>query len=196
MEAGAFGKTPASPRHPPGLYGPENGRRALNLGAAAPKLELAPYVSGARLEPLGETARERELGPPLLAAAIMLLIADLMLALGLRGLPRRSVAAMVVLALIAPAAHAEDSLSNPALTTRLGYIVSGDARIDASSEAGLVGLSDYVNRRTAAALVKPDPVEPGQTDLSLYPLLYWPITSNAQAPSAGQVTALRSGHDG
>ena len=190
LEAGAFGKTPASPRHPPGLYGPENGRRALNLGAAAPKLELAPYVSGARLEPLGETARERELGPPLLAAAIMLLIADLMLALGLRGLLRRSVAAMVVLALIAPAAHAEDSLSNPALTTRLGYIVSGDARIDAISEAGLVGLSDYVNRRTAAALVKPDPVEPGQTDLSLYPLLYWPITSNAQAPSAGQVTAL------
>jgi hypothetical protein len=190
LEAGAFGKTPASPRHPPGLYGPENGRRALNLGAAAPKLELAPTVTGARLEPLGETAREKELGPPLLAGAIVLLIVDLVLALGLRGLLRRSVAAMVVLALAAAPARAIDPLSSPALTTRLGYIVSGDARIDAVSEAGLVGLSDYVNRRTAAALVKPDPVEPGQTDLSLYPLLYWPITADAAAPSAVQVTAL------
>ncbi len=35
------------PRHPPGLYGPENGRRALNLGTSAPKLEIAPTVTGA-----------------------------------------------------------------------------------------------------------------------------------------------------
>ena len=53
-----------------------------------------------------------------------------------------------------------------------------------------MGLSDYVNRRTAAALVKPDAVEPGHTDLSLYPLLYWPITADAPVPSAAQVTAL------
>ena len=193
LEAGAFGKTPASPRHPPGLYGPENGQRALNLGAAAPKLELAPTVSGAALEPMGDTARERELGAPLLAAAIILLLVDFILTLGLRGLLRRSAAAMVVLALIQPvppAWAADDPSSNPALTTRLGYIVSGDARIDAIAEAGLEGLSDYVNRRTAATLVKPDPVEPGHTDLSFYPLLYWPIAADAPAPSAGQVTAL------
>ena len=197
LEAAAFGKTPASPRHPPGLYGPENGRRALNLGAAAPKPELAPTVDGATLEPMGETPREKELGPPLLASAIVLLIVDMVLALGLRGLLRRSVAAMMVLALAAasPAramdpAQAVDPLSNPALMTRLGYILSGDARTDAIAKAGLVGLSDYVNQRTAAVLVKPDPVEPGQTDLSLYPLLYWPITADAPAPSTDQVTAL------
>ena len=193
LEAGKFGSTPASPRHPPGLYGPENGRRALNLGAAAPKLELAPFVNGATVEPLGETARETELGPPLLAAAIVLLIVDLVLALGLRGLLRRSVAAMVVLLTLTVAgaqAQTIDPASNPALTTRLGYILTGDSRIDAISESGLVGLSDYVNRRTAAALVKPDAVEPGRTDLSLYPLLYWPITADVPAPSAEQVTAL------
>ena len=93
LEAGAFGTTSVSPRHPPGLYGPENGRRALNLGTAAPKLEAAPIVTGATVEPLGDTAREKELGPPLLAAAVVLLIVDLLLALGLRGLLRRSVAA-------------------------------------------------------------------------------------------------------
>ncbi|MGD0432086.1 MAG: DUF4159 domain-containing protein [Acetobacteraceae bacterium] len=191
LEAGAFGTTPASPKHPPGLYGPENGRRALNLGAVAPKLEVAPIVSGATVEPLGETPRDKELGPPLLAAAIVLLVVDMVLALGLRGLLRRSVAAMVVLAVLAvPYAHAQDPSSNPALTTRLGYILTGDSRIDGISEAGLIGLSDYVNRRTAAALAKPDAVEPGHTDLSLYPLLYWPITADVAAPSADQVTAL------
>jgi hypothetical protein len=192
LEAGAFGTTPASPRHPPGLYGPENGRRALNLSTAAPKLELAPMVSGATVQPLSETVREKELGPPILATAIVLLVVDLMLALGLRGLLRRSVAAMVVLALAMPCAQAQssDPASNPALTTRLGYILTGDSRVDSISEAGLVGLSEYVNRRTAAALVKPDAVEPGRTDLSLYPLIYWPITADVPAPSAGQATAL------
>jgi hypothetical protein len=104
---------------------------------------------------------------------------------------------MVVLTLAMPAAHAVDPiadptnpLANPALTTRLGYIMSGDPRIDAIAKAGLTGLSEYVNQRTAAALVKPDAVEPGKTDLSVYPLLYWPITADAEAPSAEQVTAL------
>ena len=195
LAAGAFATTPVSPKHPPGLYGPESGRRALNLGAAAPKLEPAPRVSGAAVEPLGETARERELGPPLLAAAIILLAVDLLLALGLRGLLRRSVAALLALTLAAPltqvlAQTQAQNAANPALTTRLGYIASGDSRIDANTEAGLAGLSEYVNRRTAAALAKPDPVEPGRTDLSVYPLLYWPIVADAPAPSAEQAKAL------
>ncbi len=197
LEAGAFGKTPASPVHPPGLYGPENSRHALNLGTAAPKLELAPTVAGATLEPFGETTRERELGPPILAIAIVLLLVEMVLALGLRGLLRRSVAALVLLTLAMPAAQAADPIANPtnplanlALTTRLGYIVSGDPRVDGVAKSGLQGLSEYVNQRTAAALVKPDAVEPGKTDLSVYPLLYWPITADAEAPSAEQVTAL------
>jgi hypothetical protein len=192
LEAGAFGRTPASPRHPPGLYGPENGRRALNLGAAAPKLEPAPMVRGASVRPLNETAREKELGPPFLAAAVVLLMIDLLLALGLRGLLRRSVAASVIVLLVLPHAWGQpiEPAANPALTTRLAYIVTGDPRVDSVSEAGLVGLSDYVNRRTAANLVKPDGVEPGRSDLSFYPLLYWPITADAPVPSAEQATAL------
>ncbi len=77
-------------------------------------------------------------------------------------------------------AWALPTVANPALATRLGYIVTGDAQVDAISRAGLEGLSDYVNQRTAATLVEPDAVVPGQTDLSFYPLLYWPITADAQ----------------
>ena len=69
--------------------------------------------------------------------------------------------------------------ANPALGMRLGYIVTGDPRVDRVSREGLSGLSRFVNARTAATLDAPDPVIPGQTDLSLYPLLYWPITAGA-----------------
>ena len=37
-----FATTPVSPRHPPGLYGPENDRRSLNLSTALGGMERAP----------------------------------------------------------------------------------------------------------------------------------------------------------
>ena len=65
LPASEIARTVASPRHPPGLYGPENGRRALNLGANLPSPEAAPAVSGARVENLGAAVPERALGPRL-----------------------------------------------------------------------------------------------------------------------------------
>ncbi|OJW28250.1 MAG: hypothetical protein BGO51_25625 [Rhodospirillales bacterium 69-11] len=192
LAADAFGKTPVSPRHPPGLYGPENGRHALNLGATLPLPEAAPLLSGARVESLGTTVPERSLGPPLLVLAILLLAVDLVVSLALRGLLRARVAAAVLaIGLFAAGpGHALETNPNPALATRLGYILTGDAQVDAISKAGLEGLSDYVNRRTAAVLVEPDPITPGTTDLSFYPLLYWPITADAQPLSDTQAAAL------
>ncbi len=180
-----------SPRHPPGIYGPESGRRALNLGAALPELAAAATVPGAARATLNGAARERAIGPLLLAFATALLALDLLLSLWLRGLLRLrpAVAALAVAALlllgIAPG-HAEDL---PAIATRLAYVVTGDAGVDRVSQAGLAGLSAYVNRRTAASLAEPAAVVPGQDDLSFFPLLYWPITANA-APSPQAIAAL------
>ena len=67
LRADEIGRTAASPRHPPGLYGPENGRRALNLGANLPAPEAAPPVPGARIENYAAAGPERALGPALLA---------------------------------------------------------------------------------------------------------------------------------
>jgi hypothetical protein len=190
----------ASPRHPPGLYGPENGRHALNLGTAAPAPETAPMVGGARVEHYSGAVPERALGPWLLVAGLVLLLVDLICALALRGLLRRplagtAVALALALALsFAPYAHAQDQTrgrdSNPALATRLASIVTGDAAVDATAHAGLAGLSDYVNRRTAATLVTPDAVRPGQDDLSFYPLLYWPIVADAPPLDQPAIAAL------
>jgi hypothetical protein len=90
LPASEIASTVASPRHPPGLYGPENGRRALNLSANLPAPEAAPAVAGARIEDYAAAVPEHALGPPLLAAAVLLLALDLLIALGLRGLLGRA----------------------------------------------------------------------------------------------------------
>ena len=192
LQANKFASTPVSPRHPPGLYGPESGRQVLNLGASIAAPEAASPIAGATLETVRGTARERALGPPLLAFAMLLLCADMIVSLALRGLLRARVSATTaaVLLLFIPAAHALDASANAAIDTRLGYIVSGDGQVDGIAKAGLEGLSDYVNQRTAASLFEPDAVQPGETDLSLYPLLYWPVTADTPDLTTAQTAAL------
>ncbi len=180
----------ASPQHPPGFYGPESGRRALNLSTHIAALQAAPTVAGAHEEAIGGISPERALAPWLLAAALALLALDLLVSLRLRGLLRPALStATVVLLLFASVAHAQNG-PNPALVTRLAYVVTGDDQLDAVSRAGLIGLSDYVNRRTAATLGDPAAVVPGQDDLSFYPLLYWPISTDVPAPSGAAIAGL------
>lgn len=198
LAADAFATTAVSPRHPPGLYGPEASRRALNLSTALPAPQAAPRIEGARTQSLGGEAPVRAFGPWLIAAAIGLLGLDMLIALLLRGLlrfPARRVAATILLGVMLGAvghARADDleKVANPALATRLGYIVTGDSQVDTISREGLEGLSEFVNQRTAATLAEPDAVEPGQTDLSFYPLLYWPITASAPTLTPAQAQAL------
>jgi hypothetical protein len=76
------------------------------------------------------------------------------------------------------------------LVTRLAYLITDDQQVDGVSLAGLTGLSDYVNRRTNAALGPPAGVRPGSDDLSYYPLLYWPVAPDAPPPSGEAVLAL------
>jgi len=190
LAADAFGHTAVSPEHPPGLYGPENGRQALNLSTTLPAPEALPAMS-ARTEPLAGTTPERALGPSLLALAILLLATDLIIALGLRGLLwRRSLASILMLLALAGPVAAQESF--PAVATRLGHIVTGDAQVDGVAKAGLTGLSNYVNLRTAANLAPPDAVVPGRDDLGFYPLLYWPITADAQPLDPAARAALNS----
>ncbi len=233
LAADRFATTAVSPRHPPGLYGPADGRRALNLAGGVALPAAAPPIVGARRMSFAAEVPEVAFGPPLIALAVALLLADLLIALALRGLLARrgsaqriGTVALLPFALLglgllaarpgwarqapaepapatqpsgtpAPVTHATAAgavpvsgvdpgtgaglahRANPALGMRLGYIVTGDPRVDRVSRQGLSGLSRFVNARTAATLDAPDPVIPGQTDLSFYPLLYWPITAGA-----------------
>jgi hypothetical protein len=184
--------TAASPRHPPGLYGPENGRRALNLSAHVAAPTAAPAIAGAQTAPIAGSAPERAIGPWLIALALALLAVDLLISLRLRGLLRGAAATVLLVCLLAAPALAQETEQNPALITRLAYVVTGDGQLDSVSRMGLAGLSDYVNHRTAATLGDPAAVTPGQDDLSFYPLLYWPISADAAPPSGEAVAALNS----
>jgi len=135
--------------------------------------------------------RERALGPALLAVAVGILALDLLLSLWLRGLlrPRAATAAVLLLIAVPVVAMPAWAQDLPANATRLAYVVTGDAQVDGVSRSGLLGLSAYVNRRTAASLADPSAVTPGQDDLSFYPLLYWPITADA-APNPAAIVAL------
>jgi hypothetical protein len=64
--------------------------------------------------------------------------------------------------------------------------------LDETQRMGLFGLSEYINRRSAAALAEPAPVVPGTDDLSLFPLLYWVVTAEAPQPDAQTVDALNT----
>jgi hypothetical protein len=195
IQAARLDSTLPGPRNPPGWYGtPGEGgeRRALNLSANLPALRSAAAApAGARVTQIGGVPAERDLGPWLLAAALLLLAVDLLLSLQTRGLGVRTRAAMVALALLMPGmAAAQDGAA--ALATRLAYVVTGDPQADEVSRQGLTGLSEYVNRRTAVGLVEPVAIRPGQDDLSFFPLLYWVVLPDAPAPDTASVTALNT----
>jgi hypothetical protein len=187
--------TVPSPRNPPGWYGTPGQdpssiayRRALNLGGSIPALRAAPPPpAGAALLGIGGVPAERDLGPWLLAAAMLLLAADLLIGLRLRGLLRPGFALLAALALAQPAAAQTTEL---ALATRLAFVATGDATLDDVQRMGLLGLSDFINRRSAAALADPAAVTPGTDDLSFFPLLYWVVTAEAPPPDAAAVAAL------
>ena len=189
----ANGEALPSARTPPGWYGTSGGegfRRALNLGDTlpAPRLHANP-PPGAATRTIAGLPPERDLGPWLIAAALAILALDLLVSLRLRGLLSFARASGIALVLMAGAAQAQEE-NLPGVVTRLGYVVTGDSSIDETMRQGLSGLSDFVNRRTAAALAEPAGVTPGRDDLSLYPMLYFTVRPDAPALGPEAVSAL------
>jgi hypothetical protein len=210
LDSGAVG-----PRHPPGIYGTDAGRRALNLVAAEPALrplEGLPQQAATRVYAGSD---EQDLLPWLLTAALLIALADALIALTLRGqlaglprLGRRSpggrgtaggTAALLLLAgALLAATPAEAQLSDEelrramaaTLETRLAYIETGVPQIDEMSRAGLTGLSRLLLRRTAVEPADPMAVFPGRDELAFYPLLYWPITPEQRPLDSGGRQAI------
>jgi hypothetical protein len=185
-----------SARNPPGWYGTpgaEGFRRALNLGTRTPAPTLhPPPPAGTAERAIAQIPPERDLGPWLLAAALALLAVDLLVSLRLRGLIGVPRAAALALLLLAAPAHAQTEGAANALVTRLAFVVTGDAELDRLQRQGLAGLSDFVNRRTAAALAEPVGITPGRDDLSLLPLIYFIVRPDQPSLSADATAALNT----
>jgi hypothetical protein len=187
----------AEPEHPPGFYGPPDGLIAVNALGPKDTLQPADYSGfGFIDEPLAENSPV-DLKPWLLATAFLLFAADTLASLWLSGSLRRTaggaVACLALLAIASPilvparvAAESAASVSprdiGAALTTRLAYVASGDARVDEVSRQGLMSLSRELARRTSLTPGDPIAIDPARDDLSFYPLLYWPIVASEPQP--------------
>jgi len=74
----------------------------------------------------------------------------------------------------------------------LGYVVTGDASADRISYAGLNGLAHQLILRTSIDHVAPAEVNLEKDELSVYPLLYWPISAMAKPLSDEAKSRLNS----
>jgi hypothetical protein len=189
----------AGPRHPPGFYGREDARRAVNLSPQiASVAPLGALPSGVVRRDFADRP-EIALGPGLLALALALIAADLLVSLVLRGLltRRRAAAAMLALAVLAGMPHRTEAAEPPpgspervTATTHLAYVRTGDAVLDTTSRAGLTGLADALARRTAVEPGVAEPIDVETDELAFYPLLYWPVSTAQAMPSDKAKTRL------
>ena len=174
-------RTTPSPAHPPGLYGHGGAEIALNAGNDS--LQLDPLrPAGYRVQGYSAPAT-RDLEEPLLALALLILLADACIGLWLRGyLPSlrmagRAAALFAIVMLLPPLhARADDTFDmKAALDTRLAYVKTGLSDVDSMSAAGLTGLGQILKSRTSYEPLDPVGVDLDKDDLSFFPLLYWPM---------------------
>jgi hypothetical protein len=139
---------------------------------------------------------ETDLRAPVLTVALLLALADLLIAFGLRGLLVRrpaQIAGVMLLAFLASPmpVHADDAFVTRATSElRLAYVRTGNSEVDNESRAGLVGLDDALNRRTAVETGDPLAVDIETDELIFFPLLYWPVTAEQAPPSPKAVERI------
>ena len=187
------------PELPPGLYAGLERRVALNVLGAEDTLTLEEWPLNLPIEGVA-TQPELLLMPLFLTLALFLLAIDAVASLWLGGRLRGAmplVAGLAIMLMPFPPAHAQNnSATDEALALlastdiRLGYVITGDARMDDVSEAGLAGLSAALTRRTSVEPESPLGVDIERDELSLFPMLYWPITERQQIPSDAAYSAL------
>jgi hypothetical protein len=195
IAAGSFLQTVASPAHPPGFYGTPDARRALNLAGAVQHFAALGALPQGALRQTYARGNEIDFRPWLLGAALSLALIDLVIAFALRGLLPRlpqagrggAAAGGLLLAIFAavPARAQNDSFIVQATSElHLAYVRTGVPDIDEESRAGLAGLSEILNRRTAVEAATPMEVDIEHDELIFFPLLYWPVVEGGELPSA------------
>ncbi len=213
---GNAAEAPATAARPPGLYGSEEGFRAVNLlGEDATLPVFAPGPLGASAMRAYPTEAPQDLSPPILAIALALLLLDAIAVLWLGGaFSRRRRPAMAAAlaflllipagALIAPREASAQPAGGPGFSdpqrdefamraangSFLAYVITGNPVLDRASEAGMSGLAQVVAGRTAFEPEGPIGVNVESDDLSLFPLIYWPIDPAAPLPSAATMARV------
>ena len=189
----------------PGFYGTETSRRALNLGDAISGLTpIGDLPAGVTMTEFGPASRF-DLRPWLLTTALLLLLTDFVISLGLRGLIRRPSLAALALLFFTPFASPPAIAQTEApgqtqtnegfalaatLETHLAYVLTADTRVNEINRAGLSGLSAALRARTSIEPGQPIGVDIESDELAFFPLIYWPLIETEPAPSDATVARL------
>ncbi|OQP87701.1 RNA-binding protein [Rhizobium rhizosphaerae] len=195
--------------HPPGLYGSEEGFVAVNL--LPRETALAPSdLSGLSVPHAAERligAESWSLKPALLTLAMLLLLVDTLIVLFMGGAlsrlrGRRAATALALVGLAAlvalPPRAAEASDVKPGDEqllqvldkTHLAYVVTGEAEVDRLSERGLFGLTEFLTYRTTLEPGAPVGLDIAKDELSVYSMIYWPISATAPMPSPQAISRI------
>ena len=184
---------PAGPDLLPGVY--VSGERSLARNVLTAEATLEPAEWPARIEVSGlAIIPEQPLGGLLLAAAIGLLLADIIASLALSGRltggVRASSAVLVAAALLiglqstpTQAQQSPQDAISAASEVVLAYVITGNPQVDEIAEAGLRGLSDTLFFRTSVEPAPPIGVNLETDELAFFPVLYWPVTPDQPRPS-------------
>ena len=188
------------PNQPPGYYGTQASRRALNLAIDPAEFLPQPAPPGGVIQRGYASGEEIDFQPALLAAALALFLIDLFVTLIMRGLfaarapASRSIGSALILAVMISGLMAGLALSagsamaqimdrehdafalEATLETRLAYVITGDEAVDALSSSGLAGLTEVLIRRTAIEPAEPVGIDIETDELAFFALLYWPIS--------------------
>jgi hypothetical protein len=191
-----IGKIAASAIHPAGLYGSEGAETAIDAAGHDTDLATLPDAGIAASAYSGVGAVE--LKSPLLAMAILLLLADAAISLWLRGylswlrrIPALQALGVLFVVVAAWPVRANDAFDmKAALDTRLAYVITGIPALDQMSRAGLYGLGLRLKARTSYEPEEPVGVDIARDDLSFFPLLYWPMDPHERDPSPQMVAKL------
>ena len=185
------------PFHPPGFYGSRDSSRAVNALAEGQALARADYGQLTVHEGALAITPPIDLRRWLLPAALVGLMIDALVSIWLMGgAPLRRPKALAALAVAAAlglvsvphqlraaeAAPISDRDMDAALSTRLAYVMTGDATVDETSKLGLTTLTRVLASRTSAELAEPVGLDPARDELAFYPLIYWPIVAGLPQP--------------
>jgi len=183
-----FTSTTISAQHLPGLYRQGARRQALNTLSNPEELKAIGHQSGIKTSNYGLT-KDRTIGGILLGIALFMLVLDAIFSLMSSGrlsylkpkFGKRLASLFIALAFILPSeSFAQDKNLDAATALHLGFIKTGDNRLDRISEAGLASLARQLTIRTTIEPAGAKGVNPEIDDLVFYPFLYWPVSRNAQ----------------
>ena len=187
-------KAKPAPETPAGLYNRGSSERAINLLPQVSSMTAIASLPAGVVAGSYAPRPSQPLAPLLFTLAFLLFLGDTLASLvlggGLHRLRGAAIVALLFFNLPGQAVAADDFAMKAAEDTRLAYVVTGDASVDATSEQGLKGLSLVLADRTSVSPADPMAINLESDEIVFFPLIYWPVVEGATAPSAAALAKM------